>query len=109
MDIEVAVDALLVAAVTGNIPQQIRMQLQEVLDNIHAVHRSDLLRFKGDTLPFEVTDIVLRENLKAEVKPEHEKKKHIPWFGWIAFVALLTGMGWWVSGKHICLNRNCSI
>lgn len=91
--------ALLVAAVTGNIPQQIRMQLQEVLDNIHAVHRSDLLRFKGDTLPFEVTDIVLRENLKAEVKPEHEKKKHIPWFGWIAFVALLTGMGWYLVGE----------
>ena len=91
--------ALLVAAVTGNIPQQAKLQLQEVLDEIHSVHRKELLGFEGDTLPFEITDIILRENLKAEVKPEYEQKKRLPWFGWIAFVGIFMLIGWYVYGE----------
>ncbi|WP_100657790.1 OmpA family protein [Alteromonas flava] len=87
--------ALLVAAVTGIVPHDVRARLQELLDSIHSVHREDLQNFNGDTLPFEVTDIQLRENLAAQVKPEYEKKNKIPWFGWAAFCAILFALAFW--------------
>ncbi|MDM7859052.1 OmpA family protein [Alteromonas sp. ASW11-36] len=92
--------ALLVAAVTGNVPNSVRVNLQATLDEIHAMYREDLLAFQGDTLAFEVTDTTLRDSLTAEVKPEYEKKKRIPWFGWLFFVAILCGIGWWAWQQY---------
>ncbi len=88
--------ALLVAAVTGTVPNHIRIDLQSALDEIHSLHRQELIDFSGDTLVFEGTDMMLRDRLSAQVKPEFEKKKRIPWFGWLAFVALIVGCAWWL-------------
>lgn len=93
--------AVLVAAVTGNMPQSMADQLQITLEYVQRLYGNDLVAFKGDTLPFESVDQQLNECLLAEVKPElTEKEKKRPWFALIllfgvtiSFVAYL--VIWW--------------
>lgn len=100
--------ALLVAAVTGIVPTEPRVRLQQILDDIHEMHRNDLVNFAGDTLPFEVTDTIMRDNLHAEVKPEYEKKNTIPWFGWLTFAGIVALVIWWLwsSWQMFILKQN---
>lgn len=87
--------AILVAAVTGNLPPQANEQLQITLETIHSLYGDDLSNFEGDTLAFESSEQQLRECLLAELKPELADKKRPPWMALILVSVLLVLLGWY--------------
>ena len=96
--------AILVAAVTGNIPQHISSQWQHTLEYIHKLFGKELLDFEGDTVPFESADQQLRECLVAELRPEIAEKAKRPWFAWILLGVLVSilfyaGTLWWKQNQ----------
>lgn len=92
--------AVLVAAVTGNMPQEIANQLQLTLEYVHRIYEKDLSTFEGDTLPFEPLEQDLRECLVQELRPELDKNQKKPWFAWTILlvlfgVSITYGYYWW--------------
>lgn len=83
--------ALIVAAVTGNMPQNVANQLQVTLEEIHKLYDKELNSFKGDALVFENTQNQLRDCLISELKPEGTKKR--PWMAWLVVILLFIGCG----------------
>ncbi|GAB2704385.1 OmpA family protein [Aliiglaciecola aliphaticivorans] len=67
---------LLVAAVTGNIPQDISNKFQITNEYIHKLYAKEIANFNGDTVPFEATSQQLQECLLAKMRPEAIKKKN---------------------------------
>ncbi|MDO6694884.1 OmpA family protein [Aliiglaciecola sp. 3_MG-2023] len=67
---------LLVAAVTGNIPQDISTKFQITNEYIHKLYAKEIANFNGDTVPFEATSQQLQECLLAKMRPEAIKKKN---------------------------------
>lgn len=92
--------AVIVAAVTGNMPQEIANQLELTLEFAHRIYDKELASFKGDTLPFEPLEQQLKECLLEELRPEENKANKQPWFAWliVLFVCSLSvtyGYFWW--------------
>lgn len=75
--------AIVVAAVTGNPPQQVNDQLQFTLEDIHRLYVDDLNQFTGDNQPFEHTENLLRDCLLSEQKVEETSQSKNLWFAWI--------------------------
>ena len=97
-------NALLVAAVTGNMPQSVTEQWQHTLEYIHKLFGKELLEFEGDTVPFESADQQLRECLVAELRPEIAEQNKRPLFAWILvavlFVSACYGVfNWWKQSQ----------
>lgn len=96
--------AVLVAAVTGNMPQEIANQLEITLEFAHRIYEKEFAAFEGDTLPFEPLEQQLRECLLEELRPEQNKANKQPWFAWaIVFfvfaVSIAYGYFWWVQNQ----------
>lgn len=85
--------ALLVAAVTGNMPQKVGNQLQLSLEEIHRLYGNELNSFKGDDSPFEDCEQQLRECLISELKPENAKVKKRPWMALLLVLIALIFIG----------------
>ncbi|WP_342806694.1 OmpA family protein [Alteromonas sp. M12] len=66
---------LLVAAVTGNIPQDISTKFEITNEYIHKLYAKEIANFNGDTIVFEPTSQQLRDCLVAEMRPEAIKKR----------------------------------
>lgn len=60
--------ALVVAAVTGNPPQQVNDQLQLTLEDIHNLYNDELNQFKGDNQSFINAENILRDCLLSQQK-----------------------------------------
>lgn len=86
--------ALVVAAVTGNPPQNVSDQLQLTLENIHSLYLDELNSFNGDNQAFENTDSLLRECLLSEQKTAPTTKKKTPWFAWAIVIVILFYAGY---------------
>lgn len=87
--------AMLVAAVRGNVPQEVANQLQISLEQIHRLYGQALSNFTGDTETFEGTSAQLRECFFEQLKPEVNKSRK-PWIAWILVLiiaALVTYVG----------------
>lgn len=87
---------ILVAAFSGNIPQNVSTKFQVTNEYIHKLYAKDIADFSGDTLPFEPTSQQLEECLLAELRPDAEqnKKKRPIWA--VLLVAILVGLfGFW--------------
>lgn len=84
--------ALLVAAVTGNMPQGVSNQLQLTLESIHRLHDKELSNFEGETEVFDGVEQQLRECLVAELKPEVAQQKKRPWFAFAILTLVAVGM-----------------
>jgi outer membrane protein OmpA-like peptidoglycan-associated protein len=80
---------MLVAAVTGNVPQHISTKLQLTLEQIHSLYADEISQFEGDTLPFEATRSQLQECLVAELKDESSAAKRKPWMAIVLVLAAL--------------------
>lgn len=92
--------AMLVAAVTGNMPQSLLNKLQVTLEYIHRIYANDLLSFNGNVDVFEPVEQQLRECLITEVKPEAKKNKNKPWLAWLLVFAIFASLMayiyvWW--------------
>ncbi|MEP2652992.1 MAG: OmpA family protein [Paraglaciecola sp.] len=86
--------AVVVASITGNMPQGVANQLQQTLEEIHSLYDRELTSFNGDAMPFEHTQNQLRTCLISELKPEHQGKKKKPWFAWVVVIIFLSGIGY---------------
>ncbi|WJG09801.1 OmpA family protein [Aliiglaciecola sp. LCG003] len=90
---------LLVAAVAGNIPQDISTKFQKTNENIHKLYAREIAEFDGDTLPFESTEQQLQECLLVEMRPGMDKKRKKPWLAITLVSLILIACGYlgWLS------------
>ncbi|MDN4500819.1 OmpA family protein [Alteromonadaceae bacterium BrNp21-10] len=94
--------ALMVAAVTGNAPQQLNDKMQIILENLHRLYDEELRKYDGDATVFTNTESQLRECLLAEHKDAEQQKKKTPWMalvliGLVTVAACWWGVKWWQS------------
>lgn len=86
----------LVAAVTGNISQDISTKFQIANESIHKLFSKEINEFKGDTVPFEGTTGQLQDCLLAELKPEaQEQAKKAPVLAIILVCLIVVAAGYW--------------
>ncbi|MDO6840823.1 OmpA family protein [Paraglaciecola chathamensis] len=83
--------AVLVAAVTGNMPQRVADQLQLTIEEIHTLYEGPLADFNGDTSAFADCDQQLTDCLVSELKDQATGKKSKPWMAWCILILLAFG------------------
>ena len=72
--IKIGPQALLVAAVTGSIPPEVRGKLQQALEDFHQFYQQPLVNYEGDNAPFDGCETVLADCLVSERKEGEGKK-----------------------------------
>jgi outer membrane protein OmpA-like peptidoglycan-associated protein/predicted transcriptional regulator len=91
--------ALVVAAVTGNISPEADRKLQVAMEDIHKLFATQLRSFEGDATPFEAARPTLSECLLFEEKEEAKKNKLPIWGLLITLLILGTifvySFAWW--------------
>ena len=65
--------AILAVVIRGNAPQNLRLLIQETLENIHSTYAGGLESFDGDTTPFEEARPALEVCLVSQYKQERKK------------------------------------
>ncbi|AEP31230.1 OmpA family protein [Brumicola nitratireducens] len=98
--------AILVAAVSGNISRKATSQLQITLEEIQRIYLTDFKEYTGDSKPFETADALLQDCLLSEVRDEHQKTSKKPIFGWLLVVVMLGiiawySFAWWSASQTI--------
>ncbi len=91
---------MLVAAVTGNIPQDISTKFQITNEKIHSLYNKEIADFQGDTAPFDETEGLLRACLLSELKPEHEEQRKKPVLALFFILLLLILAGFYGYQRH---------
>ena len=91
--IKIGPQALLVAAVTGSIPPEVRGKLQQALEDFHRFYQQPLINYEGDNAAFDGCETILADCLVSE-KKEGEGKKSKRLVGaallLVVFIALCT-------------------
>lgn len=72
--IKIGPQALLVAAVTGSIPPEVRGKLQQALEDFHQFYQQPLVNYEGDNAPFDGCETILADCLVSERKEGEGKK-----------------------------------
>ena len=72
--IKIGPQALLVAAVTGSIPPEVRGKLQQALEEFHRFYQQPLIHYDGDNAPFGGCETILSDCLISERKEGEGKK-----------------------------------
>ena len=72
--IKIGPQALLVAAVTGSIPPEVRGKLQQALEEFHQFYQQPLIHYEGDNAPFEGCETILADCLISERKESEGKR-----------------------------------
>jgi outer membrane protein OmpA-like peptidoglycan-associated protein len=86
--------AIIVAAISGNVPQKVANQLQLSLEEIHRLYGRELRQFNGDASVFLDSEQQLRDCLISELKPQKKQHKKQPWLAWAAVFIILSGLGY---------------
>lgn len=81
--------AIIVAAITGNVPANIGEKLQLSLENIHKMYGKELQNFDGDVSPFESTALLLNECLVTTYNKDTTNHKKSPWMAILLLLGLL--------------------
>lgn len=89
--IKIGPQALLVAAVTGSIPPEVRGKLQQALEDFHQFYQQPLLNYEGDNAPFDGCETILSDCLISE-KKEGEGKKSKRLIGAVVLLAIFLGL-----------------
>jgi len=98
--------AILVAAVSGNISRKATSQLQITLEEIQRIYLTDFKEYTGDSKPFDTADALLQDCLLSEVRDENQSESKRPLFAWFLLAALLGlitwySFGWWSTSHTI--------
>lgn len=78
--VEAGPQALLVVAVSGAMPNAIRVYLQQTLQELHRRYSKELTAFSGDDDPFSVSDDLLRDCLLSEMNENNLNQRKKPIF-----------------------------
>jgi outer membrane protein OmpA-like peptidoglycan-associated protein len=89
--------AILVAAVSGNMPQRVASQMQISIEEIHKLFGDELADFSGDARPLENTEQQLRDCFISELRTENKKKRKRPWLALISVCLLLVSLGYYAT------------
>ena len=89
--IKIGPQALLVAAVTGSIPPEVRGTLQKALEEFHQFYQQPLVNYDGDNAPFEGCETILSDCLVSERK-EGEGKRSKRIVGTLVLVAIFASL-----------------
>ena len=89
--IKIGPQALLVAAVTGSIPPEVRGTLQKALEEFHQFYQQPLVNYDGDNAPFEGCETILSDCLVSERK-EGEGKRSKRIVGTVVLVAIFASL-----------------
>lgn len=85
-------ELVLAAAIRGTAPEELKLDFQETLENIHLEQGQILESFDGDTAPFEE----IRPHLEACLQVRYkEKKQKLSPFLWVILAVLLVALGVW--------------
>jgi OOP family OmpA-OmpF porin len=86
--------AVAAAVVRGTVPERLRDQLAEILENLHRLHQSALTEYQGDSAEF----AAVHEDLEGvlQTKLIEEQGRRFPWFG-LAGVLIIIGTVSWFS------------
>ncbi|CAD5259230.1 OmpA/MotB [Alteromonas sp. 38] len=88
--IKIGPQAILVAAVVGSVPPDIRSRLQQALEEFHQFYQVPLQEYQGDSTPFAGCETLLNDCLISAKKEEAKgKKKRLIGGGVIGIVLLL--------------------
>jgi len=93
--VEAGPDALLVAAVAGNMPNDIKSILKHTLEELHELYGEELGNFTGDDSPFTAADNHLRGCLISELSSQAVDKKKTPWAAWFVITLFMLGIFYW--------------
>ncbi len=83
--------AIIAAAVTGNMPEEVPKKLQYSLEQIHQLYNHELQNFTGESTELANTEQLLRDCLITKIKSEQQPKGKKPWYAVIVFTLLLGG------------------
>jgi hypothetical protein len=98
--------AVLAAVIRGRVPENLRSQMIELLENLHLRKRSQLVEYSGDPDDFLDVEPDVRLLLQAERKEEVEKERKIPWLALFSIAVLLSFAGYWQwIGSNISDNQ----
>ena len=92
--IERGPEAVIAAAIRGNAPQSLRMELKTALENIHLEMGDELAKFEGDSTPFESAKVHLDKCLQQRLQEKTKKTSPLLWIIGIAIISLLTIWAW---------------
>ena len=84
--------AIIAAAVTGNMPEEVPQKLQYSLEQIHQLFNEELQNFNGDNSNLVQTEQLLRDCLLTKVKEEQQIKTKKPWYAVFIFSVLIAGI-----------------
>lgn len=93
-------NAIIVAAVTGNPPQEVSEQLQITLEDIHRLYMDEFEQFNGDNTPFENTENQLRDSLLTEEKVSQLSLNKKPWFAWLLIIITMIFLGFQIHNWY---------
>ena len=75
--IKIGPQAILVAAVTGIVPPDMRRKLQLTLEQFHQFYQTPLTNYDGDNAPFDGAETILSDCLVSEKKEQKKKPKRL--------------------------------
>ena len=71
--IERSPDLILAAVIRGNAPLNLRQIFDEAIEQIQSTQKFELVKFKGDSAPFDITRPILQECLQTQVGETKER------------------------------------
>lgn len=92
--------AIIVAAVTGNPPQEVSDKLQVTLENVHKLYQDEFEQFNGDNAPFDNSENQLRDCLLTEEKILAQNSNKKPWFAWLILTIIVIFLGFQLQGWY---------
>ena len=91
--IKIGPQALLVAAVTGSIPPEVRGKLQQALEDFHRFYQQPLINYEGDSAAFDGCETILADCLVSEKKEgEGKKSKRLVGAAVLLIVVIVLGI-----------------
>ncbi|WP_338518752.1 OmpA family protein [Alteromonas gracilis] len=75
--IKIGPQAILVAAVTGIVPPDMRRKLQLTLEQFHQFYQTPLTNYDGNNAPFDGAETILSDCLVSEKKEQKKKPKRL--------------------------------
>jgi len=93
--VEMGPNALVAAVFRGNPPEDFRVRMRNVLEEIHQRYGAALERFDGDVAPFRATECTLAQLLEKRVRQGEQSGKKKPYAVMtVASLILMALLGW---------------